>query len=270
MSAVIPEVVEAIIAIIFTVHWLLRFIPPPLHKVLSDGSLSYLGKTNVLETPPGWWKGRALMESEFSRESARGKTCVSVMHEVIQSLGPNIVKGIFVQVPSPNDDCGFSMTLIISEVVSTFNLQQNTPSICGGEGNELYGPVTCVSKKACKRNLAFLFLREKAPFLLPVTCDAWVEHTPDKSSSMVHQRKESIQNHEEPLLKETKNIEATEHHEPRNLMKEEEKNLLSLKKTNVEFEEVSFSNVVFLKSGFEEIYSALDSIEGDLKKARFY
>ncbi len=210
------------------------------------------------------------MESEFSRESARGKTCVSVMHEVIQSLGPNIVKGVFAQVPSPNDDCGFSMMLIISEVVLTFNLQQSTPSICGGEGDELYGPVTCVSKKACKRNLAFLFLREKAPFLLPVTCDAWVKHTPDKSSSMVHQRKESIRNHEEPLLKETKSLKATEHHEPRNLVKEKDKNLLSLKKTNAEFEEVSYSNTIFLKSGFKEIYSALDSIEGELKKTRFY
>ncbi len=243
---------------------------PSFHKVLLDGSLSYSGKTSILNKTPGWWKGRALTEFEFSRESARGKTCVSVMHEVIQSLGPNIVKGFFVQVPPPNDHCGFSMTLVIREVVSSFNQQQSTPSLCCDKGGELYGPVTRVSKKACKRNLAFLFLQEKAPFLLPVTCDTWIEHTPDSSSSVGHQRNEIVQNHEEPLFKGTKDLKATEHHEPRNLMKEKEKNLLSLNKTIAKLEEVSNSDSIFLKSGFKEIYSALDSIEDELKKTRFY
>ncbi len=232
------------------------------------------------------------MESEFSRESARGKTCVSVMHEVIQSLGPNIVKGTFVQVPCPNDDYGFSMTLIISEVVLAFSLQGSTPSLCGGDGDELFGPVTCVSKKACKRNLAFLFLQEKAPFLLPVTCDAWLASNLDRNSSVVHQGRESVSNdtpslleacgatpsfvsnnrfgNQEEPLQETKDLEAMQqvvHHGPRHLMKEEKK-LVS--ETSGKLQEVHFSNAIFLKSDFHEIYEAVNSLEGELKKSRFY
>ncbi len=287
-------------------HWLVVIYSTPLLKVLSDGSVSDVGKISVCQKSPGWWKGSSLMESEFSRESARGKTCVSVMHEVIQSLGPNIVKGTFVQVPCPNGGFGFSMTLIISEVISTFNFHGSaTPSLRGGDGDELYGPVTCVTKKACKRDLACLFLQEKAPFLLPVTCDAWLAATFVNDFSMVYQGKESVSNdtpsplleacgatttttssfvtnnnryrdnEDEEPLQETKSLETTTqqrviHHEHRHLMKGKNNHLV-VKESNWNLEEAHSSNAaVFLKSDFNEIYNALDSLEDELKNNRFY
>ncbi len=234
------------------------------------------------------------MGFEFSRESARGKTCVSVMHEVVQSLGPNLMKGTFVQVPCPTDNWGFSMTLVISEVVSTFGLQGSTPSLCGGDCDELFGPVTCVSKKACKRNLAFLFLHAKAPFLLPVTCDAWLACDLDRNYSVVHEGREiaptgtpslleacesttssfasnnRFGSQEEPL-QETKDLEAMQqgvcHEPPRYLMKEE-MNLVT--QTSGDLQEVRFSDASFLTSDFQEIYKALNSLEDELKNSQFY